>query len=398
VTSALEFAVVLAAWAIVVWRRPTGWSAVRDSPLWLTFAALAVALTVRIPQVGSFLEQATGVAQIGTLLKHTIGIVAMLSLINWATALTSKSTDEGPLPLTAPRYVVAALSILAMVGLFLAIPRRRPGGDYFITEHAGNGVATLYQLVFVGYVALAMVIATVLFARSARPARGGLRASLVLMAVGSAVGIGYTALRALYLVTTQLDRALPGGNTAFESASKWLKIVNILLVCAGSSYPAYAAVVRARRQWVALRALEPLWVLATRAVPHVVLVAADEQLNRFDPRDTDFRLHRRIIEIRDAALSLRDTAPNGLRQSTTDAAQAAGFRGNEAEIAAEAMWWTAAVERAVDDERGNGDKTYHAHPAEHTDDEAAWLTQVSAWLDHPAVRSFTAPSGAGGRS
>lgn len=393
-TRVLEFAVVVVAWAIVVWRRPPLRSSVRHSPLWLTFAALAVALTIRLPRVDALLEQATGVAQIGTLLKHTIGIVAMLSLINWATMLTSKSADQDPLPLTAPRYVVAALSIIAMVGLFLAIPGRRPGDDYFITEHAGNGVATLYQLVFVGYVALAMVIATVLFGRSAKQAHGALRTSLVLMAVGSAVGIAYAILRTLYLIASQLGHSFPGGDAGFESASKWLKIVNIVLVSAGTSYPAYTAATRARRQWIALGALEPLWTLVTAAVPHVVLVGASEQPSRFDLRDTDFRLHRRVIEIRDAAMTLRDSAPDGLWQSAVSAANAAGLSSGEAEIAAEAMWLTVAADRSKEPSQG-GDTTYRAHPAEHTDDEVDWLTHVSAWLGQPAVRAFAAGSGAG---
>ncbi|GAA4994267.1 hypothetical protein GCM10023205_78750 [Yinghuangia aomiensis] len=393
-TSSLEIAIVFAAWAIVVWRRPPLRRSLRESPLWMTFAALALALTVRIPQVSSFLEQATGVAQIGTLLKHCIGIIAMLSLINWATALTTKSADWVPLPFTAPRYVVAALSIVTMAGLFLAIPGRRPGDDYFITEHAGNAVATCYQLVFVAYVALAMAIATVLFARSARIAQGGLRTSLVLMAIGSATGIGYTILRTLYLVASQLKQPFPGGDSGFESASKWLKIITIAMVCAGTSYPAYAAAVRARRQWTALRALEPLWVLATRPVPHVVLVDMEEQPSRFDLRDTDFRLHRRIIEIRDAALVLRDIAPNGLWEAALAEAEASGLSGDEAHIAAEAMWWTTAAQRAADDEHGGGDETYRAHPADHTDEEAAWLTQVSGWLDRPIVRAFVAAPGA----
>lgn len=394
-TSVLEIMIVVAAWAIVVWRRPPLRRSLRESPLWMTFAALALALTVRIPQVSSFLEQATGIAQIGTLLKHCIGIVAMLSLINWATALTAKSAEWVPLPVTAPRYVVAALSIVAMVGLFLAVPGRRPGDDYFITEHAGNAVATCYQLVFVAYVALAMVIATVLFARSAGVAQGGLRTSLVLMAVGSAIGIGYTILRTSYLIATQLEQPFPGGDSAFESASKWLKIVTIAMVCAGTSYPAYAAAARARRQWTALRALEPLWVLATTPVPQVVLLDTNEQPNRFDPRDTDFRLHRRIIEIRDAALVLRDTAPNGLWHAALAEAEASGLSGDEAEIAAEAMWWSTVARRATDGEPGGGDETYRAHPADHTDEEVAWLTQVSGWLDRPIVRAFVAAPGVG---
>lgn len=394
-TSVAEFTIVVAAWAIVVWRRPTPLRSMRKSPLWTTFASLAVALTIRIPQVGSFLEHASGVAQIGTLLKHCVGILAMLSLVNWATALTSRSPEWAPLPLTSPRYVVAVLSIVAMVGLFFAIPGRRPGDDYFITEHAGNGVATLYQLVFVAYVALAMVIATALFGHSARLARGGLRTALALMAIGSAAGIGYTILRTLYLVTTQFDQPFPGGDTGFESASKWIKVVTLTLVCAGTSYPAYAAIVRARRQWTSLRALEPLWSLATAAAPHVVLV---RQPNRFDPRDTAFRLHRRIIEIRDTALALRDTAPSGLWQSALTAAYEAGLSSDEAEIAAEAMWWTAAAGNAAASRNGGGDETYRAHPAERTDDEVAWLSQVSAWLDQPIVQTFTAAQHAGSQA
>ncbi|UGY91962.1 DUF6545 domain-containing protein [Streptomyces gobiensis] len=65
-----------------------------------------------------------------------------------------------------------------------------------------------------------------------------------------------------------------------------------------SSHPIGAAW-RGAQHWLYLRWLRPLWADLTTAVPAVVL---HEELRRGEPR---MRLHRRVVEIRDAILALQ---------------------------------------------------------------------------------------------
>lgn len=379
----LEIAAVVVAWVVVIWRRP-GPRAFKYQPLWLTFVSLAIALTAGLPGVDHVLETVTGAEQIGNLVKHVVGVVAMLSLINWVTSLTR--LDDTPPRFTSPRYVFAGLAIVAMTLFFFLVPDRDDQG-YFLTSHAGNAVATLYQLVFVAYVGAAMLIGCALFGRSARRApRGGLRRSLYLMAIGCGSGIGYAAVRTAYLTLTELDVETPGGAGGFEIGSEALKSAAIALVCLGLSYPAHAAGARALRQWKAIRRLRPLWDTVTDAVPLVMVVEKGPRSRDLVPLDLTFRLTRRTIEIRDAALTLRRGAPEGLYTRAREAAHAAGMTGSRADAAAEAYWLLMAVRVLRTDGPGEGDDSYVSHPASTPTDELAWLLRVAAAFDSPAMR------------
>ncbi|MFE2865024.1 MAB_1171c family putative transporter [Embleya sp. NPDC059259] len=381
---ALELVVVVLAWVVVVWRRPTLRTSFQTQPLWGAFVALAVALTIRMPRVAEIIENVTGVAQVSTLLKHIVGVVAMLLLVNWITALLSP-TEEPP-AFTSPRYITAGVMICALVVLFFLIPERDHGGDYFITDHAGDAVATAYQLVFVASAALATGVGTSLVGRAARQAPvGGLRRSLATLALGNLLGVGYCALRATYLLVTAFDGAWPGGDGAFEAESKVVKLGAITLILAGTSYSAFALALRRWRQWVAMRRLRALWAVLTDAVPHVVL--RDEN----EPREHSlveltYRLHRRGIEIRDAALTLRDTAPAGLYRDAVLAVERVGVPEAERAVVAEAFWLKQVLLSVELGLSGPGDPSYSPHPAAESEAETAWLVRVAQAFGSPVMR------------
>ncbi|MFE3197809.1 MAB_1171c family putative transporter [Embleya sp. NPDC059237] len=380
----LELGVVVLAWVIVVWRRPTTDSSYRTRSLWGAFVALAVALTIRVPRVDDAIENITGVAQVGTLMKHVVGLVAMLLIVNWITALVSP-TEEPP-AFTSPRYITTGVMIGALVVLFFLIPDRDHDGDYFITDHAGDAVATAYQLVFVAGATLATGVGTLLVARAARPApAGGLRRSLATLALGNLLGVGYCLLRAAYLLIAATDGAWPGGDDAFETASNAVKLTAIMLIIAGTSYSAFAAALRRWRQWVAMRRLYALWWALTEAVPHVVLCGENEP-GEYSPVELTYRLHRRGIEIRDAALTLRDTAPPGLHRDVVLAVERAEVPEDQRAAVAEAYWLKEVLRLAEQGITASGDLSYTPHPAAESEAETAWLVRVARAFASPTMR------------
>ncbi|MYW03334.1 MAB_1171c family putative transporter [Streptomyces sp. SID3343] len=379
----LELVVVLLAWTIVVWRRPTVRTSFQTQPLWGAFVALAVSLTIRMPRVAEAIENVTGVAQVGTLLKHATGVVAMLLLVNWITALVSP-TEEPP-AFTSPRYITAGVMICALVILFFLIPERDHGGDYFITDHAGDAVATAYQLVFVASATLATGVGTLLVGRASRVApAGGLRRSLATLALGNLLGVGYCALRATYLLVTASGGTWPGGDGAFETASKVVKLGAITLILAGTSYSVFALALRRWKQWVAMRRLYALWAVLTDAVPHVVMRGENEP-REHSPVELTYRLHRRGIEIRDAALTLRDTAPPGLHRDAVLAVERAGVPEVERAVVAEAYWLKEVLRLTEQGLSGSGDPSYTPHPAAESEAETAWLVRVARAFASPTM-------------
>ncbi|MFD0636408.1 hypothetical protein ACFQ9X_37375 [Catenulispora yoronensis] len=114
-------ALVVILWVVTVWRL----GSVRDQPwkrsLWLAFFGLAIAMTVTLPAVTRAIDASTGIADLTTLIKHLAGIVACGAVLDWVLALNSPQT-MGTFP--ARRHYIAAVTMVAMTGLFFAIDRQ----------------------------------------------------------------------------------------------------------------------------------------------------------------------------------------------------------------------------------------------------------------------------------
>jgi hypothetical protein len=137
-----------------------------------------------------------------------------------------------------------------------------------------------------------------------------LATGLRIVAGGCAFGLAYIAHKGIYL-----GLRTSGGSPSTEAESgvaMLLALAGLVLIIVGTTLPAWGPRLRpsALRRWfrayVAHQRLYPLWSALYRSSPEIALDPPSSRLrDALDVRDIDFRLYRRVIEIRDGRLALR---------------------------------------------------------------------------------------------
>ncbi|GAA4687698.1 hypothetical protein GCM10023347_49180 [Streptomyces chumphonensis] len=396
----MELAVLILLWATVLWRAPAAFRSPIQRSLWVTFATLTVAMTLRLPDVMLAIDEGTGVNNLATLLKHILGIISAAALLEFVFGITGGSTARG----RRLRQALAAMTLFALGVLFFLTPRTAEAPDYFESKAGEGGAATAYLLVWYAYLGGALLLATLLFLGARRHAAAGwLRAGLCLLGAGTAASVAYALVRALYLVLALCGQTDDGMNAAFTHWTDVAKHIAIVLILVGSLLPAVGVTSRAARHWRRLRELGPLWKDLTDAVPEVVL---HEELGRGELR---IRLHRTVVEIRDAMLALEPYSSAEDRRRAEAVASDSGLAGAERQALAAACRIEAA-RRAKLSGVPPLDPALRADPADRTgaaprpdepgelgdlDAEAALLWRLELARRHPAVQEHTARHPAG---
>lgn len=158
--------------------------------------------------------------------------------------------------------------------------------------------------------------------------------------------------------------------------SSILSATAVAFIALGATLTAWAPWIIRPVRWVgsyrACRQIEPLWSALCGALPHVV---------RQPAKGVDFRLYRRIIEIRDCQLALRIFVHPQVASWTTIADQANGIVGDELAVLVEAAIIAAALEaqrigHRYQDESSTAPESRPIAPS--IDAEARWLTGISA--------------------
>ena len=398
-----ENAVLLLLWGMVLWRAPAAVRIPRQRALWLTFAALTLSMTLRLPTVMNAIDGGTGVNNLSTLVKHLLGILAAAALLEFVYGITRQDGGEG----RRARMVITAVALTSLAVLFALVPRESQAEKFFET-HTGTPAATAYLLVWFGYLGTAMAIATALFWGAARHAGASwLRTGLRLLGLGTAAGVLYALCRAGYLVLRLFGFGDAQDDAAVADVTDLLKHAAIALILLGTSIPAAGVAWGGWRRWRHLRRLRPVWHELTLAVPEVVL---GEELRRLELR---LRLHRQVVEIRDAILTLQPYADDEQRAAAQDAAERSGLDAQQRRLLADACWVEAARyaklagraagtaparERVAGEGRPEG-PTEGAEPATagpvfgelgDINTEATWLRQLEAARHSQTVRNFVA--------
>ncbi|MFD8082799.1 MAB_1171c family putative transporter [Kitasatospora sp. NPDC059722] len=217
-----------------------------------------------------------------------------------------------------------------------------PAGRPYLAAY--NGLRTLY----IAYCLTALLRQVARRARAT--ARGHRRTGLHLLTLGLAVGLVWDA----WGIDDVVDAATSGAQSAGEdSASAVLGLLCAALLAAGLSTTLWPAVLTPVRGWLRAhrryRALTPLWTELHTVLPQIALVPAHRLLPRrlLPPRDPQFALYRRIIEIHDARLILRHHLDPRTPQWLTAAARRFPPPAALVAATAEAAALAAALERAA---------------------------------------------------
>ena len=153
-------------------------------------------------------------------------------------------------------------------------------------------------------------------------------------------------------------------------------------------FPSAASASRQCWRWAAWYRLRPLWALLLVAVPDVRLPAEPGT-----PLSASYRLHRRVIEIRDAELALRPYQDRRAIGVAAAAARSAGLPRDERDAVIEAVMIVAALHAlkvGAGACSGPAAERVLPEPRNSLESEAVRLLQVARAVRHsPIVRQVT---------
>ncbi len=266
----------------------------------VTYAAIAIAIamTLNVDAVYESVDPRLGETNIATLIADA---VLMIGLFFLGRAVMHTGEHRPRAVRAALSLPVLLLSLVAIIAAFLFIDLGQTTVRFMVDLGAQPATA-VYSIINFTYCGIVIATMLVLAARQCRNSGGIQRLPAVLLTIGSAFGV------LLCLAVIVMDLAHTTGHLgvlrAVQPTYSPFSLLTFLFLCAG--FTAQPAIRRGRhyarsRRTVALSAeIEPLWERATRERPglsHVEPLAASDE--------PEARLHRRIVEIRDAIIDGR---------------------------------------------------------------------------------------------
>jgi hypothetical protein len=315
--------------------------------LLLTFVALAVGATFFTPWVYVVTQDVTGLQNVADLIARCAVLLASLGAQSLLLHLTQEPADA--MRMSRQRAIAMSVATALLVVLFVVAPVHETGSLRLTSDFGDSPWVSAYLIVFAGYLGVALVDVLRGGVRYAPKAGPALSLSLRLIAIGCIVGLLYVAEKVAYLVAV-----LFGGSpsASVESwAARLLAVTGGLLVLAGSLVPAVYPRWRTAARWAgtyrAHRALYPLWSALHEITPEIALdPAASELRDRLRFRNLDFRLYRRVIEIRDGRLALRPFLDADVARRAREDAIMSGQCDGDVEATVEARVLATGVENA----------------------------------------------------
>ncbi|MFB9924380.1 MAB_1171c family putative transporter [Amycolatopsis halotolerans] len=262
--------------------------------------------------------------------------------------------------------------------LFAAADAREVDGNTVVN---GSGVLPLliYYVIYTLAATSALSLFIVLIRRYAkRMAPGSLRRGLQLIIAGASVGLLWTA----WAVEDMYSLLATGRVSAAEDIpSVLLGAVAVTLAAAGATLSAWGprlgAPVRWLRAYLRYRRLGPLWTMMRKAVPGIVLNTGG---------GVHLALYRRIIEIRDGHLALREHFDPAVAERAAYIARRTGIAPDRIPAAIEAASIVAALTAHREGRRFRAAADYRPPGLAPTiAAETAWLTAVSRELRWPGT-------------
>lgn len=383
-TALLHPPCAIVAWVALFYKLVALRRAPRDPALMALCAVLgfsALSFTLSIPTIWYYVDRWLGIPDIAALLAQSCVMVLVGSqqvlLCFWL------APPGQARPMAMRRLLTTATVLTALVVLFTLMAPTGSSPKDFTLRYAQDHYYAAYLLLYIAAYTTGEAEVGLRCWRYARISnRRWLQRGLRTTAVGSWVTLGYSAVRIGDLTGAQLGVDLHG----LEPLAWVCGDIGALLMLIGWTLPGWGprltAVHRGVQNYLHYQRLYPLWSALHQAHPSIALEPSRSALAGLATvRSLEFRLYRRVIEIRDGLLALR----SHLDAETTGTAQrlglAAGLSGDALRAAVAAAQIRAALQAqdqnrptAADSLGGTIDSPETADLA----DEVVWLTRVSA--------------------
>ncbi|WP_194817919.1 MAB_1171c family putative transporter [Nocardia sp. XZ_19_385] len=319
--------------------------------LCLYFVSLMFTFGLSIPPVFVAVSKGLGVPNLAGMLTQccalAAGVVQQLVVLAW-----SSPWEEAKRRIRR-RLAFSALVIVAMSVLFaLSVPQMTTRPHTFAVDSAQIPTYQAYLVLYLSCYALTLVETGRLCWRySGEVEPGSLRRGLRVAAIGSAFGLMYVGARAADIIAPHLG----GTGHPWEPLARIGAAGAAILMMLGWSLPTWApplsgAWAQVGRYRSYLR-LGPLWRAVVDVLPGIALASPDSSgPARWSPRQLDFRLYRRMVEIRDARIQLQRFYSPTVATAARTHAHSEGLSLLEVEAVVEAANLAAAIEKKRADE------------------------------------------------
>ncbi len=391
--AALFYGPPVVAWAAAAYKLP----AVRRKRAdpgprfyWLTLTTLALALTLLVPSIYVSIDHVTGVSNLARLLGDGFALVTAWSVQAFLAYLNFPAHQAKA---TARRLAYLLLPTLIALSVFFAWVPVEEGALSFVQRSGDIPSILAYRLVFLGFLGLAAFNVMRFSWHYAKVApRPSLRVGLRLDALGGVVGLLFVTHEGLFVLSRAAGSAYPIPQPV--TVSGILIVFGVLLTVGGSTMPAWGP--RVGVPWLyqrfsayrSLARLYPLWLALYRATPEIALLPPPNRLvDMLTVRDVNFRLYRRVIEIRDGRLALRPYVDSRVEGIAREFSDDAGLSDEERPALLDAAMLTAAIRRKaagqIDD---HTPASYYIAGGDGIAGEVTGLERVAKWFDRS---SFT---------
>lgn len=358
------------AWVIILSRL---WASIRSRVsglMWFGIALGTLGVTT-----GTFHLHARMVRYLGaelTLTIQTLSIsISSIILITLVRHLSNK-------PARTRCLTVAYSSAVALVLLPLVFGAVWESSLHFefavLAQDSVTPLWAIHRLAMYGLVATAEIYATQFCIRYARASRGGLSVGLWMIAVGGLLAFTFAAASTGMIVTVATGMS-SDVLLSVQAALPTIALLSITATVLGSGIEPAVRAHATRRAWRELRAL---WHDLAGVVPDITMPGQRGWPTARIRLSLQDRLYRRVMEIKDAILVLRENLPAHYLDTTMSTALVHGTCPTRARVIAEASW----LIQAVTNRRANIQYGASAEPltgGEMTfDEEVQWLREISA--------------------
>jgi hypothetical protein len=286
-----------------------------------------------------------------------------------------------------------------MTGLFILAPVHHEAADFW--QRYGTAPFMLeYRVLYLAYLGLAVInIVRHSWHYAGMADRPSLALGLRFVAIGGLLGSGYVAhesLRAAALTVGMHSAILES-----DTLTRVLIASSVALMVAGVTMPAWGprflipALYERLSGYRSYRQLYPLWKALYRANPEIALLRPRSALvDALMIRDLDFRLYRRIVEIRDGSLALRPYFDSRVIEQARELSRAAELPDDERLATIEAASIAAALQARMYDQParvGNSPAppSFESHGGADVASEAEVLVRVArCYRRSPIVRAI----------
>ncbi len=344
------------------------------------FALSGMSFFVSLPPVWVRVDELTGVPNIAAVLAQscvmTLVVLQQVVLTHWA------RPPERARRLARLQLGFCAAAVAALVALFCLLTPTDQRVKDFTLHYVHDPYYIAYLSLYIGaYLVGEANVCRVCWGYSRVAGRTWLRRGLRVTAVGAFITLGYGAVRAGNILGTVFHFDM----RAWESFAWLCGDLGSALTLVGWTLPGWGPRVASVGHWLRAyrrhRRLYPLWAALHRAVPTIALTPVRSAFaDRLTVGQLEFRLYRRVIEIRDGQLALRAHLDPADRERADREGAAAGLSGDALRAHAEAVCLRAALARrargasaAPGAVRDGDDRPAGTDLAEETD----WLVRVA---------------------